>query len=128
MQQTIVLSDGEWKLMNFLWADSPRTVPQLVQAMAHDTAWSRATIFIMLGRMEEKGAVRVESDGRSKRYFAAVPRAQIVAQETARFLDKVYQGSVQMMLSSMAGQNALSREDIDELYEILRQAEEEAKV
>ena len=31
------------------------------------------------------------------------------------------------MLSSMAGQKALSRSDIEELYEILRQAEQEAK-
>lgn len=126
-KKPIALSDGEWKLMNQLWTASPRTVSQLVQALAADTGWSRATIFIMLGRMEEKGAVRAEPDGRGKRYYAAVPRDQIAAQETARFLDKVYQGSLQMMVSSMAGQNALSREDIDELYEILRQAEQEAK-
>ncbi|MCI8524628.1 MAG: BlaI/MecI/CopY family transcriptional regulator [Oscillospiraceae bacterium] len=126
-KEAIALSDGEWKLMNRLWSASPQTVPQLVRAMAQDTGWSRATIFIMLGRMEEKGAVRMEQDGRAKRYYAAVPRDQITAQETARFLEKVYQGSLQMMVSSMAGQNALSREDIDELYEILRQAEQEAK-
>lgn len=36
-------------------------------------------------------------------------------------------GSLQLMLSSMAGQKALSRSDIEELYEILRRAEQEAK-
>lgn len=59
MKETISLSDGEWKLMNLLWEDSPRTVAQLVRAMAHDTGWTKATIFIMLGRMAEKGAVIV---------------------------------------------------------------------
>lgn len=126
-QTAITLSDGEWKLMNRLWAASPQTVPQLVKAMAQDTGWSKATIFIMLGRMAEKGAVRVEQDGRTNRYFAAVPRDQIAAQETVRFLDKVYHGSLQLMVSSLAGQKALSRADIDELYEILRQAEQEVQ-
>ena len=31
MKETISLSDGEWKLMNLLWEDSPRTVAQLVR-------------------------------------------------------------------------------------------------
>ena len=127
MAEPITLSDGEWKLMNLLWAESPRTIAQMVKAMAADTGWSKATIFIMLGRMEEKGAVRVEEGGRAKQYFAAVPKEQIAARETEHFLRKVYNGSLQMMVSSMAGQKALSQSDIDELYEILRQAEKEAR-
>ena len=94
--------------------------------MADDTGWSKATIFIMLGRLAEKGAVRVETGGRSKLYHAAVPRDQVAARETEQFLNKVYHGSLQLMVSSMAGQKALSQSDIEELYEILRRAEQEA--
>lgn len=79
MKETISLSDGEWKLMNLLWEDSPRTVAQLVRAMAHDTGWTKATIFIMLGRMAEKGAVIVREGARAKQYYAAVPRDEIAA-------------------------------------------------
>lgn len=127
MKETIALSDGEWKLMNLLWEESPRTIAQLVRAMADDTGWSKATIFIMLGRMEEKGAVAVQEGGRAKQYFAAVPKEEIAAGETEHFLQKVYNGSLQIMISSMAGQKALSQSDIDDLYEILRQAEQEVK-
>ena len=126
MNERIALSDGEWKLMDLLWESSPRTVAQLVDALRDDTAWSKATIFIMLGRMAEKGAVRIETNGRSKTYYAAISRAEISAGETEHFLKKVYHGSLQMMVSSMAGQKALSQEDIQELYEILRKAEKEA--
>ena len=127
MEEFLPLSDGEWKLMNLLWESSPRTIAQLVKALADDTGWSKSTIFIMLGRMASKGAVRVESGGRSKLYYAAVPREQAAARETQEFLDKVYHGSLQLMVSSMAGQKALSQADIDELYEILRQAEREVQ-
>lgn len=125
MKEKITLSDGEWKLMHLLWEESPRTVSQLVKAMENDTGWSKATIFIMLGRLEEKGAVTVKEGGRSKEYFPAMEKSVAAAGETRHFLDKVYSGSVGMMLSSMAGQKALSQADIDELYAILRQAEEE---
>ena len=46
--------------------------------------------------------------------------------ETESFLSKVYGGSVGLMVASMAGQKGLSKEDIDELYAILREAEKEA--
>jgi len=124
MKEKMTLSDGEWKLMHLLWEESPRTVSQLVKAMENDTGWSKATIFIMLGRLEEKGAVTVREGGRSKEYFPAMEKSVAAAGETRHFLDKVYSGSVGMMLSSMAGQKALSQADIDELYAILRQAEE----
>lgn len=126
MQNKIMLSDGEWKLMNLLWESSPRTVSQMVKAMEGDTGWSKATIFIMLGRLCDKGAVTVQEGGRSKEYFPAVDKSAAAAEETEHFLRKVYGGSVGLMLASMAGQKALNQKDIDELYAILKKAEEEA--
>ena len=52
-------------------------------------------------------------------------RQSAARQETRSFLDRVYQGSVGLMVSSLVRDEALSREDLDQLYEILRQAEEE---
>ena len=74
-----------------------------------------------------KGAVRVEEGGRRKLYYADLPKAVAAKAETDSFLSKVYNGSVGMMVASMAGQKALSKDDIDELYDILRQAEQEVE-
>ena len=127
MKHKVTLSDGEWKLMNLLWESSPRTIAQMVKALEHDTGWSKTTIFVMLGRMEEKGAVASREGQRAREYFPVLEREAASAGEAARFLNRVYQGSVGMMLSSLAGQKALSREDIDELYAVLRRAEQEAE-
>ena len=127
MQHKISLSDGEWKLMNLLWESAPRTVSQMVKALEADTGWSKATIFIMLGRLCEKGAVTVQEGARSKEYYPAVDKHEAAAEETEHFLHKVYGGSIGMMLASMAGQKALKQEDIDELYAILKQAEQEVE-
>ena len=44
--------------------------------------------------------------------------------ETRRFLDRVYQGSVGLMMSAMTQRQELSRDEIAELREILEKAEE----
>lgn len=127
MALSISLSDGEWKLMNLLWESAPRTITQLVKALADDTGWSKATVLVMLRRMEQKGAVTFEQSGRSKQYFPSVPKDGIAVAETESFLQKVYGGSLGLLVSSMATQKALSKKEIDELYEILKKAEEESE-
>jgi len=123
----ISLSNGEWKLMNLLWQEAPRTIAQLVSAMKDDTGWTKATIFMMLSRMEKKGVVRYEQGSRSKLYYPVLKKEDAVAYETESFLSRVYGGSIGMMVASMVGQKALTKEDIDELYAVLREAEKKVK-
>jgi BlaI family penicillinase repressor len=126
MNRNINLSDGEWKLMNLLWENAPRTISDMVTALSEETGWTKNTIFVMLTRMEEKGAVYFQEGSRARQYFPAIDKAGAAAKETETFLKKVYDGSVGMLVASLAGQKALTPADIDELYAILRQAEEEA--
>ena len=121
-------SDGEWKLMDLLWEKEPRTIGEMVEALQEDTGWNKSTIFMMLKRLLEKGAVRMEAGGRYQLYYPLVPREEASLRETESILSKVYRGSIGMMLSSMAGQKKLSEEDIDELYEILRIARKDAAI
>ncbi len=120
-----VLSDGEWRIMNLLWADAPRRVPELTEALASDTGWSRATVNMMLQRLEEKGAVRMELQGRNKLYSPLLSQADARQKETKRFLERLYGGSLGLMVSSLAGQQALSEEDIRALRAILEDAGKE---
>ena len=63
-------------------------------------------------------------EGRARHYTPNLQRDQAVRGETRSFLDKVYRGSVGLMVSALAEDRALSRAEIDELYEILHKAEE----
>lgn len=125
MNRNISLSDGEWKLMNLLWEEAPLTIAQLVSALKDDTGWTKGTIFMMLSRMIDKGACRFELGERSKLFYPVLNKEDAASYETESFLSKVYDGSVGLMVASMAGQKALSKEDIDELYTILHEAEKE---
>ncbi len=123
----MILSDGEWRIMNLLWVSSPRRVPELTEALYRDTGWSRATVNMMLNRLEEKGAVASEVRGRAKAYHPLLSQADARQKETARFLDRLYGGSLGLMVSSLAGQQALSDADLRALRAILAEAEEKEK-
>lgn len=121
----INLSDGEWNIMNVLWKSAPQTITKLTSALKESTGWSKHTIITMLGRMESKGAVRYEQGVKAKQYYPAVERAETALEETESFLDKVYSGSLGLMVNTMVEKNSLSKEEIEELYAILKRAEEE---
>lgn len=123
----INLSDGEWNIMNALWEVAPKTIMQLTAALEESTGWTKHTIITMLGRMEAKGVVRYEQGIKAKLYYPAVERTETVLGETESFLDKVYSGSIGLMINTMVDKKGLSKDEIDELYAILEKAEDEAK-
>lgn len=116
------LSDGEWVLMNQLWAEAPRTITQLTAALKEDAGWSKHTIISMLSRLEAKGAVGYRDNGRAKAYFPILQRSDAARRETRHFLDKVYGGRLGLMLNAMVDSKALSQADIEELSAILEKA------
>ena len=119
------LSNGEWILMKALWESAPLTITQLVAAMKDVTGWDRHTVIPMLNRMEKKGAVRHESNGRAKLFFPVLEREDAVEQETSHFLNKVFDGQVGVMLNAMVDHHRLSPEELEELTAILQKAKEE---
>ena len=118
------LSDGEWKLMNRLW-EKDATIMELTKEIGEEQDWTKSTIITMLNRLEKKGAVAYREEGRAKRYYPVIDRDLAAVHETEGFLDKVYQGSVAMMLNAMAGNRKLKEKDIQELRAMLEQWEQE---
>ncbi len=51
-------------------------------------------------------------------------REEAVLQETEDFLDRVYQGSLSLMVSALTKKQALPQEEIDALYAMLQEMEE----
>ena len=121
--ENIKLTGSEWSVLDCLWEKSPQTVMQLVAQLGEKVGWAKSTTITTLRRMEEKGLVRCEVIGKGKSYTPAVEREQAVIFETRSFLDRVYRGSVGLMMSAMARRQELSPEEITELREILAQAE-----
>ena len=121
------LSDGEWKIMNVLWEKGAGTITELTAALQSETGWDKHIIITMLGRMEKKGAVAFKVNGRAKQFYPLISRNEVSIRETRGFLNKVYRGSIGMMVNAMIDDRALTKEDLAELYEILDQAEKKGE-
>ncbi|MGN0142554.1 MAG: BlaI/MecI/CopY family transcriptional regulator [Roseburia sp.] len=124
---SVRLSDSEWKIINLLWEEAPRTITQLTAGLKEATGWTKHTVMTLLKRMEEKGAVHYEEGAKAKLYYPDVAREETVLQETEEFLDKVYHGRLGLLVNTMIAQNAVSKEELEELYTILREAEQGGK-
>ena len=123
MKQEIRVTNSEWYVMGCLWEEYPRTLMQLVPLLNERVGWSKSTSATMVRRMSEKGLIGYEENGKTKYFFPKVKKEDVVVQETRDFLQRIYDGSIGMMMSALVRQNDLSREDIRELQEILREAE-----
>lgn len=120
----IKLSEAEWKVMNLLWEKSPKTMMQITNLLKETTGWTKHTVMTFLKRMEEKGAIHYEEGERAKLYYPNIKKEEAALQETEEFLHKVFNGRMGLMLNTMVEKKVLSKSEIDELYEILKKAEE----
>lgn len=122
-KENISLTEAEWSVMECLWEKSPRTGREAAAWLKEKMGWSRSTVLTLLRRMEAKGAVAGDTDGGLKTFRPLVCRDDVALQEAEHFLGRVYKGSLSLMVSSLTKKQALPKEEIDELYEILREME-----
>lgn len=122
----ISLTQAEWSVMECLWEAGPLTGREVVQHMEQSCGWSRSTTLTLLSRLENKGALKSIPAEKGPKVFSPVLRREDAAlEETKNFLNRVYQGSLSLMVSALTKKQALPREELDELYDLLKGLEEE---
>lgn len=123
MDKVLSVTAAEWPIMELLW-QSPKTLMELVNDLTMSRGWSKSTITTMVRRMDDKGLISFRTEGRTKIFFPAVSREEVTARETNSLLNRAYHGSIGLLVSAMAHRSDLTKADIDELYAILKEAEE----
>ena len=114
---------SEWKIMEHLWDESPKTLMQIVKAMNEQVGWAKSTVTTMITRMEAKGLLRFEEGGRAKLIYPAVTREEVASQETVSLVDRMFGGSVTSLVAQFFSSRSVSQQEIDKLYELLKSAE-----
>ncbi len=122
-KENVNLTSAEWHLMESLWEKSPRIGREVVEHLKESVGWSRSTTLTLLRRMTEKELIRCEEIDGINAYSPLVDREVSVVNETESFLNRVYKGSVSMLMSAITKKQDLTKEEIDELYAILKEAE-----
>lgn len=123
-EKNLTLTEAEWTVMECLWEKSPRTGRETVAWLEQKMGWSRSTTLTMLRRLEAKGAVAGDTEGELKTFRPLIAREAVAIRETENLLDRVYKGSLSLLVSNLTKKQTLPQKEIDELYAILREMEE----
>ncbi len=111
------LYDSELKVMEALWEDGAMPVKRLIGLMKEKAGWTRTTTYTVVKKLVDKGAVR-----RSEPDFmleAIVSRQQVREREVNELVDKLFDGSPGLLVSSMLARKDLPDSVIDELKRIV---------
>jgi len=121
----MTITDAEWAVMELAWDKPGMSGREFVNELGESRGWSRSTVLTLLRRLEEKGAVRTVELSRAKVYYPAIEREDAAMSETADLIDRVYRGSLSQLVSTFTKKQALPKEEIDELYAMLKRMEGE---
>jgi predicted transcriptional regulator len=125
LKTEVKLYDSELKIMEYLW--QCEAVSQKVSAkdiaaeMARTVGWSKTTTYTVLKKCVEKGAVARHEPG-----FVCTPLVsmeQVQEYETRELINKMYQGSADLLVASLIGQQKLSGDEITRLKALVSQLE-----
>lgn len=114
------LPNSELELMMILWkAGRPMTRTEIEGQLPGKRNLSKTTVLSFLSRLEEKGFVRVEKEGRSNRYSPLVKEEDYLQQESGSILRRLYGSSVKKFVAALYDGEGLSKGQIDELRDYL---------
>jgi predicted transcriptional regulator len=121
----ISLAEREADLMDVLWDHGPSTVNEVQSRLGDELAYT--TVLTVLRKLEAKGYVGHEEEGRAHRYHALIERE--AAQEGAlkALVSKLFKGSADALLMHLVSREKLSAKQVQRIEAQLRKASRKEK-
>ena len=114
------IGEAEYAVMEVLWKEAPLTAAEVAERVPAARGWSIRTVKTMLARLLAKGVLAHEEEGRRYLYRPAVARADYVAQESGRLIERMFGGRVTPLVAQLAERDLLSDAAIAEIEALLK--------
>lgn len=114
------LTELENLVMQAVWNAAPASVEAVHRVVSQKRNVKEATVRTLLRRLEHKGYLRHEIEGRAYLYDAVEPSRSLAARAVRQIIDRLCQGSVAELVSGMVDARVLSASELKELEEIVR--------
>ncbi len=118
---SIKLFDSELKVMNVLWEKGDLTAKEIVGILHDEIGWNKNTTYTVIKKCIGKGAIK-----RSEPNFlctALIKKQEVQEHETTELIDKVFDGSADLLFSAILNRKDLSKEQIQRLKDIINRME-----
>lgn len=115
----IKLFDSELKVMDVLWKKGDITAKKISDILKEQVGWNMNTTYTLIKRCIGKGAI----ERREPNYVchALIPKEQVQEQETTELINKVFDGSADLLFASLLNRKNLSAKEIERLKQLVNQ-------
>jgi len=114
------LTDLENEVMQAVWDAGASSVEAVYDVVSKNRDLKETTVRTLLRRLEHKGYLKHESEGRAYLYRATEPSRSLAARAVRQIIDRFCQGSVEELVSGMVDAKVLTAEEINQLEEFAR--------
>lgn len=113
----IKLFDSELKVMDVLWKEGDTTAKRISDILKELTGWNMNTTYTLIKRCIRKGAI----ERREPNFLchALIAKEQVQEQETTELVNKVFDGSTDLLFASLLNRKNLSTEEIERLKQLV---------
>lgn len=109
------LCESDFRFMSVIWDEEPVQSGELVKLCAERLGWKKPTTYTTLKKLCQRGfAQNVDTVVTS-----LIPRKQVQAYESSRFLERTFGGSLPGFLVSFLGERSLSPQEAEELKRLI---------
>ena len=121
----VSFTDRELDVMDVLWTHGPATVAEVRGHLGDPLAYT--TVLTVLRTLEEKGHVGHREEGKAHRYFARVAQHTARRSALSRMVDRVFDGSAELLLTQLVADRGLSRDELKRLRTLMDERLERRK-
>jgi BlaI family transcriptional regulator, penicillinase repressor len=121
------LTELESEVMRAVWDAGPCTVEAVHRTVSRNRSLKETTIRTLLRRLEQKGYLTHEEEGRAYVYRALEPARSLAARAVRQIIDRFCQGSVEELVSGMVEAKVLSKREMDGLEAFVKSRKQGAK-
>lgn len=123
------LGDAELEIMQVIWKEKDLvTSNYILNELKGKRNWGLSTLMTVLSRLEEKGFILCDRSTRTNMYSTIVKENDYMTQESKNFLDKLYDNSIQRLISTLYSNKVLENADLAELRQFLDELEVEDNI
>lgn len=109
--------DSEVKVMEIIWEKGSISAKEISLIAADTIGWNKNTTYTVIKKLEAKGFIRRDDPGFI--CTALVSQSEVQKSETKSLLDKLFGGSRKALFSALLEDEALSKDEIDELKNLI---------
>ena len=118
-------SEAELEVMKVLWEEGKAlSAPEIVQKLKEKhIKWEKSTIYTLIDRLAKKKAIKQEKKDKLYYYSPSISKEEYAKIETARILNKLFNGSVKDLIVALVESGNLKKEELDEIKKLLGKEE-----